>query len=105
MLKIDEAQWDKISPTILNAWRNTERRGMALLFAAPFFSLPLLAAAYWAIPQTKVPAYIVAVVLTGAMLYLLNGMKRLRKKMFCGSEQFCGKKKKPGFRIQTARIV
>lgn len=80
MLKIDETQWKGINATILNAWRNTERRGTALLFAAPVFGLPFLAAAYWGIPQTQVPAYIVAVVLTGAMVYLLNGMKRLKKR-------------------------
>ena len=80
MLKIDEAQWKGINATILKAWHNTERRGAALLLAAPFFGLPLLAAAYWGIPQTQVPAYIVAVVLTGVMVYLLNGMKQLKKR-------------------------
>ncbi len=80
MLKIDEVQWKGINSTILNAWRNTERRGNALLLAALFFGLPLLAAAYWGIPQTHVPAYGVAVVLTGAIVYLLNGIKRLKKR-------------------------
>lgn len=77
---IDHSQWAGINRTVLAAWSNTERGGKALLFAVPFFGLPLLATAYWAIPQTHVPAYIVAAVFAGAMLYLLNGLKRLKER-------------------------
>ena len=71
--------WDHITPVLLEAWAAAERRGGQLLFVLPVFGVPLLAAAYWGIPETPVPALIVLAVLGMSLLYLSAGRRRLRR--------------------------
>ena len=80
MLKIDDEQWKRINQTVINAWRNTERLGITLLYVTPVFGLTLFAATYWGIPETPVPSYIVLVIFLVVMLYLLNGLRKLGEK-------------------------
>lgn len=70
--------WSAITPTVVDAWKATERRGAQLLFVIPFFGAPLLAAAYWGVPQTPVPALVVAAAMALAFLYVSVGRERLR---------------------------
>jgi hypothetical protein len=79
MAPTDRSSWDHITPIILEAWAAAERRGSQLLFVLPIFGVPLLAAAYWGIPSTPVPALIVLAVLGMSLAYLSAGRRRLRR--------------------------
>mgnify|MGYP003449982407 FL=1 len=73
----DAPNWDAITPTVLQAWKETERRGAQLLFVIPFFGLPLLAAAYFAIPASAVPALVGLGMLVLSLAYVGVGRRRL----------------------------
>ncbi len=80
MLKIDDAMWNEINKKILDYCHEIDRRGAALLYALPFFGAIILAAAYWGIPETKVPALIVLVLMIFAVFKIYHSRQKLQKK-------------------------
>ena len=75
----ENLDWDAIRAAVLPAWKNTELGGGMLLFAIPIFGGILFLLAFLLIPETPVPALIVAVAAVLATLYVRGGLDRLRQ--------------------------
>lgn len=71
--------WESLNPVVLAACRKAQQRGAALMFAAPFLGVPLVLGAYFAIPQTAIPALIAAIALVAFTAHLAAGRSRLQR--------------------------
>ena len=70
---------ETLRATVLPAWADVERRGAQLLLVVPVFGGILLAGAFFAIPETPVPALIVLAAIVLSLLYLTGARRRLQK--------------------------
>ncbi len=70
---------DELCAAVLPAWADVERRGAQLLLVVPLFGGVLLAGAYFGVPETPVPTFIVLAAISFALLYLARARQRLQK--------------------------